>query len=571
MKIIFSLALALISSVTFAQINNDFSLANADQVTFTKNTLDKTDETSKHLNFSAFDAEFNLVLEPNNDLMNLYSSERKDIKLYIGKIEGNDASWARLSVIKNKYTGAIFDGEELFLIDVSKNINDALTNNKNMLDVNTVIYKASDVSTDLSCASHGDHEAQFSYSNLLKNAKQNLSDSVNSSPTSEEGFATAAATAMQQINLRIVADIQYATSSSELTAQEQVISQMNIVNGIFSEQVGVQFGITEIEVLNDNGNLTSSNASELLGQFRTFVGNDNPGLAHLFTGRNIDGGTVGIAFVNAICRNAGVGLTEAGGRGTFGALTAAHEFGHNFGAPHDNETGSICASTPNGFLMNPSLNGSDQFSQCSLSQIANTVANAQCLIPVDNTPTEPAPTCDFSIDFANNDNDFEFSSTSSPLYSTGTVSNDGLNTTLGGVDSTVITDIDGVWSRECLSESSRNVTFELDAELTQSPEYEANEFSQIALRVNGNTTVLDTLTGDGNGGPSLTSGNQQYQINAQLNPGINTVELICFNNQKTFANEITECNFNSLETSDSIPELCFPVVNQNDNISTICF
>jgi len=152
---------------------------------------------------------------------------------------------------------------------------------------------------------------------------------------------------------------------------------MNIVNGIFSEQVGVQFGITEIEVLNDNGNLTSSNASELLGQFRTFVGNDNPGLAHLFTGRNIDGGTIGIAFINAICRNSGVGLTEAGGRGTFGALTAAHEFGHNFGAPHDNQTGSICASTPNGFLMNPSLNGSDQFSQCSLSQIANTVANAQ--------------------------------------------------------------------------------------------------------------------------------------------------------------------------------------------------
>ena len=130
-----------------------------------------------------------------------------------------------------------------------------------MLGVDTVIYKASDISTDLSCASHGDHEAQFSYSNLVKNAKQSLSNSVNSSPTPEEGFATAAATAMQQISLRIIADTQYAASSSVLTPQEQVISQMNIVNGIFSDQVGVQFDITEIEVLTDNGDLTSTNAS----------------------------------------------------------------------------------------------------------------------------------------------------------------------------------------------------------------------------------------------------------------------------------------------------------------------
>jgi len=64
MKIIFSIlmTLALISSTTLAQINNDFSLANAEQVTFTKNTLDKADETGKHLNFSAFDTEFNLPL-----------------------------------------------------------------------------------------------------------------------------------------------------------------------------------------------------------------------------------------------------------------------------------------------------------------------------------------------------------------------------------------------------------------------------------------------------------------------------------------------------------------------------
>ena len=86
-----------------------------------------------------------------------------------------------------------------------------------------------------------------------------------------------------------------------------------------------------------------------------------------------------------------LGVTQAGGRGTIGALTAAHEFGHNFGAPHDNQGGSACASTPGTFLMNPSINGSNEFSQCSVTQMQDTLDRVSCLVDVDNTPV-PAPT-----------------------------------------------------------------------------------------------------------------------------------------------------------------------------------
>lgn len=566
---------AIIIQSTSAAPNQDFSISNAEQVTFSQNTLDNTNDASKRVSFSAFGQEFSLVLTEKNDLMGRVSLGNKNIKLYSGQIEGKEDSWARLTVINSQYSGAIFDGTELYLLDAGKNINAAMQNGTKMADVKTAIYKSSEVSTHLNCASDHDHGAGFSYRNLLsKSARDKYSaqtSAASSEQTSNVDLETAAATATEQINLRIVTDPAY-NASSALSPEEQVISQMNIVDGIFSEQVGVQFGITEIEVLTDNGTLTSNEASPLLTQFNDFTSSNNPGLSHLFTGRDLVGNTIGIAFLRAVCRSFGVGLTQAGGRGTLGALTAAHEFGHNFGAPHDNESGSACQTTAGTFLMNPSLNGSNQFSQCSLQEISNTLVGAQCLIPVNTTPTEPAPDCNFSIDFSEGDNDFEFTpDAQSSLYSSSSAAGGSLNVFLGGVDAADIADIDGTWSRECISDTASDTVLQVTASLTQSAEYEANEFSQISLRVNGETTLLNTIAGDGNGGPSITTGVQQYNVNVSLNAGINTIELACFNNLKTFDNESTTCSFSTLEsTTPSVEEICFPVTTLTSEVVLIC-
>lgn len=586
MKTRFLAFLVLVASVTItktssAATNHDFSLKSAQQVTFSENTLNGAKSTNKRLSFLAFGKNFKLVLDENNALMPTFSSRRTDIKLYAGEIDGNSKSWARITVVNGQYSGAVFDGQELYLLDVGENVNAALINKNSMQAAATVVYRASDASTDASCGTHDNHESSFSYENLTTQSNDNTNSDLE----------TAEATASQKISLRIVADTQYAASGPD--AEAQVISQMNIVNGIFSEQVDVEFEISEIEVLSNNGTLTSTNASELLNQFRTFTGTNNPGLAHLFTGRDIDGGTIGIAFLRAICRNTGVGLTQAGGRGSLGALTAAHEFGHNFGAPHDNQSGSVCASTPGTFLMNPSLNRSDEFSQCSLDQIAPVVASAQCLSPVEPAPEPepepnpiaPASSCEFAVDFSTGSNDFEFipnppANPGAPSYSSNSVSGGSINTTLGGVDSENINNIESVWSRDCISRSTRNIELQVTASLTQSSEYEADEFSQIALRVNGATSLLDTITGDGNGGPSRTTGTQRYTANVALNSGVNTVELVCFNNLKTQIEETTECRFNSLRfgdgdiggdnPGDGSEDLCVVIRAKNSNITTVC-
>ena len=107
------------------------------------------------------------------------------------------------------------------------------------------------------------------------------------------------------------------------------------------------------------------------------------GLTHLWTGRDLDSTTVGIAYRGALCHPFfGAGLSEGNGSAMFDSLVAAHEIGHNFGAPHDGEVGSACESETGDFIMAAQLNGSDQFSSCSITEMQDDIAAASCITPI---------------------------------------------------------------------------------------------------------------------------------------------------------------------------------------------
>jgi hypothetical protein len=164
---------------------------------------------------------------------------------------------------------------------------------------------------------------------------------------------------------------------------------MNNVDGIFSMQLGVQLNINRIDTFaaNDDPFTDESDAGALLDEltdyrFATPEQNAN-GLTHLFTGRDLDTTTVGIAYSGALCsRRFGAGLTQGTHSVTMDSLIAAHEIGHNFGAPHDGTSGSACESETGDFLMAPQLNGSDEFSACSITQMQDDVSAASCITPL---------------------------------------------------------------------------------------------------------------------------------------------------------------------------------------------
>src|SRR5262249_4400984 len=130
---------------------------------------------------------------------------------------------------------------------------------------------------------------------------------------------------------------------------------------------------------------TKTAPEDLLSQVRQYRGShaaqQATGATHLMTGRDLDGDTVGIAYMGSVCDSQSADSLSDGAHSTLmSALITAHELGHNFNAPHDGEPGA-CASTPQTFLMAPKINFSDQFSSCSLDQINARIRTASCLAP----------------------------------------------------------------------------------------------------------------------------------------------------------------------------------------------
>nr|MCH9697528.1 DUF11 domain-containing protein [Gammaproteobacteria bacterium] len=343
------------------------------------------------LEFEAFGKQFKLMLQSNPGLIaKLPGKQKLNIKqfmqLYRGVIEGIDGSWVRISRMKNGISGMIWDGSEMYVIDNSNAIAEALGGkageHENQYSY-PLIYRLSDTTTNSHCGLDSEAKPLNDYTELVEELSNN---NLQSLPQ-----------ASKQLDIAIVADTQFISNNPNTDAA--VVARMNVVDGIYAEQTGVQLSISEIRSLQSSAGLTSTSAGSLLDQFSRFSDSsdfNNPGLAHLFTGHNLNGSTIGIAFISALCSNRfGVGISEIRGTGTAGALTVAHEIGHNFGAPHDNQSGSVCASTPQGFIMNPLLDGSDTFSACSLAQMQPNIENAACINDID--PIDPTSEADISV------------------------------------------------------------------------------------------------------------------------------------------------------------------------------
>lgn len=338
--------------------------------------------------FEAFGKVFSFVLESNTRLISKLPTAQKEkflaeSELYRGKLEGVPDSWVRLTKMGQQWSGMVWDGEEIYIIDPMPVIASALSVPPPSESSGHGLYRLSDT-RDLGSTTCGLGLPGISNSPITdyKALLQELRSVV----------PAEAAGAQFNIDMAVVADPLFARiqqNSFNTAADTAVIARMNIVDGIYSEQVGVQINLVQIQELAQNGGLTSTSPSTLLNQFGNFTNSsafDHPGVAHLFTGRNLNGSTVGIAFLSSLCNaRFGIGVDEIRGGGTAGALLVAHELGHNFGAPHDNQSGSLCASTPGNFIMNPSLNNQDQFSPCSLQQMQPVVNGASCITVIDFT------------------------------------------------------------------------------------------------------------------------------------------------------------------------------------------
>ena len=169
-----------------------------------------------------------------------------------------------------------------------------------------------------------------------------------------------AAGALKIAELACDADVEYFLDYGSVSeAQARIESVINSVNIQYERDVGISHLITTILVrTSESDPYSSTDAETLLNQFRNHWsanhGNISRDVAQLFTGKEIDSSTIGIAWLNAVCTSYGYGMVQSDFNNNFSCATdlSAHELGHNWGAGH-------CSCTS--YTMNPSITCANAF------------------------------------------------------------------------------------------------------------------------------------------------------------------------------------------------------------------
>ena len=105
----------------------------------------------------------------------------------------------------------------------------------------------------------------------------------------------------------------------------------------------------------------------------------------------------------------------------------------------------------------------------------------------------------------------------------------------------------GGWVYTFSLSSVGDVDLTFDWELLIDSDYEANEFGQMLVSLDGDERVIQTLTGDGNGGSDqIVTGTATKQIWPNVGAGSHTISLGGYNNLKTFNNEFTRVQMDNV-------------------------
>jgi hypothetical protein len=279
---------------------------------------------------------------------------------YRGVIEGSDRSWARLAIAGEAIRGVLYDGEELLAIEPAE-------------QGQVTVFRVPDLRFETPLSFAGD---------TLRVAQLKQSGGVAAATPRVQAL-----TAERKLEISAIGDASFrARYDSADAARDALLTRLNIVDGIFSSQVGTAIEVSSVNIADDitntlDGTTDAALLLDSVGRLREQTTSlKSRGLTHLFTGRDLDGGSVGIAYDSTLCRaRYSASLTQAHNSATVDGLITAHEIGHVFGAPHDGE--GQCAATPqNQYIMSPVLNAqATTFSQCSLEQMAPLASSASCL------------------------------------------------------------------------------------------------------------------------------------------------------------------------------------------------
>ncbi len=206
----------------------------------------------------------------------------------------------------------------------------------------------------------------------------------------------------QRCQVAFDADFEYfqANGSSTPATVADIERIMNQVGLIYQSQVAISYyTMATIVRTAEPDPYSSTNEDTLLCQFRAEWNSNfililiQRDVAHLFTGKEIDGTTVGLAWPGVVC-NVQISNCSANGSGAYGfsqsrfsttmadrVQLTAHELGHNWNACHCNQQACTGSTTPDSDcgIMWASINGSLTFGNRSRNAIIAHRDSRTCL------------------------------------------------------------------------------------------------------------------------------------------------------------------------------------------------
>lgn len=182
-----------------------------------------------------------------------------------------------------------------------------------------------------------------------------------------------------------------ANGSSVAATQLDIETVLNGVEAIYANDVDIEYAITTILVRTAEPDpFTSLSPNTLLNQFSNHWNSSQQAVArdvaHLFTGKELDGSVIGIAQLSVICsKSSAYGLSQSRFTANMTSRVGltAHELGHNWSASH-------CDGAPDCWIMCSGLGGCagnlTKFGAGEKAQIEAKKSQVGCL-----TPSEPPP------------------------------------------------------------------------------------------------------------------------------------------------------------------------------------
>jgi Metallo-peptidase family M12/FG-GAP-like repeat/FG-GAP repeat len=271
---------------------------------------------------------------------------------------------ARFTIDENGIQGLIITPAQRYFVEPTRNFSKAAS------DADYVIYRELDVVGSSSGACGVTMSEQVNHK----------AESVGAQMPGEKSQQVSAAASLQELRVATEADYEYvsaagAGSPDAAKADRAILSILNQVEGLYEIELGLTLKVVYQSAWSTPSQpYSSTNPSALLGELTSYW-NSNRGsvardLVHMWTAKNLDNATIGTAYLDALCRDAGNGRAAYGlSKGVTGAqqiAITAHEIGHNLGATHPNQQVPPVAEC-NNTVMSSSVSTNPQLLFCQYS------------------------------------------------------------------------------------------------------------------------------------------------------------------------------------------------------------